>query len=229
MQRTRSRVLIAALTVVLSLPLSAQAVVRSEEFRLLGDIQRNAAITDYHTTDRKILRRAYTDAMEAFRERVRYGDTDALRPDFNDPSTYREFLPDAAGVDLRSARRTRLPGRVEPPHAAAPARSSVLERTDLSVTQRTMLRAYIRAGACPPSMEKILSGFYQLCRAMVGADASEDLPTSVQSDVQRIRAQGAAPRPTLKLRMEMLRQARDRTNRRSDGTGHLRPMPYTGE
>jgi hypothetical protein len=226
MERSSSRAVTALLIAIISVPLSSQAIFRSQDddgtkFEDIGDIREE--VYEYQSGQRQLLRRAYSRAIEDYRERLKRGEKDAVKPDINDPSTFKDFLVgDEHAAAISSSARS----------AAASADDSEIVRSqsteDLSTRQRMLLRNYTRAGSCPASMESVLPGFHALCRGIVGKDASKKLPQGMDNDLKTVRHKSIGP-ATIKLRMEMMRQARDPSNRRKDMQGPQRPTPYIGE
>lgn len=233
MERSSSRAVTALLVAVLSIPLSSQAIFRSqdddgEKFEAIGDIREE--VYEYQAGDRQILRRAYSLAIEAYREKLKQGISDAVKPDINDPSTFKEFI-----VHGRELARIRKQGGTEredadedPVHASAPEDDEELGTDALSTRQRLLLRTYTRAGSCPESMERLLPGFHALCKKIVGEEADEELPTGIETDLKALRHRGLEPK-SMKLRIKMIEQAHDRSTRREGGPVPMRPTPYIGE
>lgn len=227
MERSSSRAVTALLVAIISIPLSSQAIFRSQDddgqqFEALGDIRNQ--VYQYQSGERQVLRRAYSQAIEAYREKLASGITDAVKPDINDPSTFQEFLTDD---DWQRTEKEDVE-ESEKVHAAASGKEVMLGTEDLSGRQRMLLRNYTRAGSCPVSMERILPGFHALCKSVVGKDASDQLPQGIETDLKVLRSRGMEPK-SMKLRIKMIKQARDRSNRRPDGQGPMRPTPYLGE
>jgi hypothetical protein len=226
MDRHSSRAITALLVAIVSIPLSTQAIFRSQDddgrnLENAADIREEVLL--YHTTSRHLLRRAYSRAIEDYRDRLKAGETDAVKPEINDPSTFRTFLDDEE-IIVDARRQVRTEGRV---HEAAP--EGGIGAGDLTTDQRMLLRAYTRAGVCPPGMENVLPGFYALCKGIVGDGAKRSLPRGMQTDLKALRSHGSAGPATIRLRLRMLEQAKDPSNRRTDTQGPLRPTPYTGE
>ena len=233
MERSSSRAVTALLVAIISIPLSSQAVFRSQDddgqqFEAIGDIRED--VYEYQAGDRQVLRRAYSLAIEAYREKLRLGITDAVKPDINDPSTFKEYI-----VHGRELTRIRKQSGTEqkavdedPVHASAPEEEEELGTDELSTRQRLLLRTYTRAESCPESMERILPGFHALCKSIVGDDASDELPTGIETDLKALRHRGLEP-TSLKLRLKMIEQANDRSTRRTGVPVPMRPTPYIGE
>jgi len=227
MERSSSRAVTALLVAIISIPLSSQAIFRSQDddgvqFEAIGDIRKQ--VYEYQLGERQMLRRAYSLAIEAYREKLKNGVADAVKPDINDPSTFQEFLTE----DNRQMTQKKDVEDSEKVHAAASGKGVMLGTEDLSGRQRMLLRNYTRAGSCPASMEKILPGFHALCKSVVGKDADTELPQGIETDLKALRSRGTEPK-SMKLRIKMIEQARDRSNRRPDGQGPMRPTPYMGE
>ncbi len=226
MERSSSRAVTALLIAIISVPLSSQAIFRSQDddgtkFEDIGDIREE--VYEYQSGQRQLLRRAYSRAIEDYRDRLKNGEKDAVKPDINDPSTFKDFLSEGEHAAARSSSARSVATSTddgEDVHADS--------TEGLTTRQRMLLRNYTRAGSCPASMEKVLPGFHALCRGIVGKDASKNLPQGMDNDLKTVRHKSIGP-ATMKLRMEMIRQARDRSNRRKDGTGPQRPTPYIGE
>ncbi|TSC57369.1 MAG: hypothetical protein Greene041662_971 [Candidatus Peregrinibacteria bacterium Greene0416_62] len=225
MERSSSRAVTALLVAIISIPLSSQAIFRSQDddgkqFEALGDIRDQ--VYEYQSGQRQMLRRAYSQAIEAYREKLASGIADAVKPDINDPTTFAEFLTEGRQIAKVVTPET------EKVHAAATAKGVMLGTEDLSGRQRMLLRNYTRAGSCPASMERILPGFHTLCKSVVGRDAEDELPVGIENDLKALRHRNLEPK-SMKLRIKMIEQARDRSNRRPDTQGPMRPTPYRGE
>ena len=224
MERSSSRAITALLVAIISVPLSSQAIFRSQDQdgRLsenLGDIREE--VFEYQSGVRQILRRAYTRAIEDYRERLKQGEEDVVKPDINDPSTFKDFIEESHG-----AARSTVSSSSATDEDREPVRAVTTE--ELSTRQRLLLRNYTRAGSCPASMERLLPGFHALCKGIVGKDASGSLPQGMDNDLQKVRHKSVGP-ATMKLRLEMISQARDPSTRRTGVPGPMRPTPYTGE
>lgn len=227
MERSSSRAVTALLVAIISIPLSSQAIFRSQDddgmqFEAIGDIRNQ--VYEYQSGQRQLLRRAYSLAIEAYREKLKNGIADAVKPDINDPSTFEEFL--AKEKDITRVEKTDRK-TIDTVHSGV-LDDSELGTDELSSRQRMLLKSYTRAGSCPPSMERILPGFHALCKGVVGKDADEDLPVGIENDLKALRHKSAEPK-SMKLRIKMIEQARDRSNRRPDMQGPMRPKPYMGE
>lgn len=224
MERSSSRAVTALLVAIISIPLSSQAIFRSQDddgqqFEAIGDIR--SEVYEYQAGERQLLRRAYSQAIEAYREKLADGITNAVKPDINDPSTFAEFLTGGKQI-------AKVPtSEAETVHAAA-KNSATLGTNDLSGRQRLLLRSYTRAGSCPASMERILPGFHALCKSVVGKDADGDLPVGIENDLKALRHRDLEPK-SMKLRIKMIEQAKDRSTRRTGGAVPMRPTPYIGE
>jgi hypothetical protein len=226
MERSSSRAVTALLIAIISVPLSSQAIFRSQDddgtkFEEIGDIRQE--VYEFQSGQRQLLRRAYSRAIEDYRDRLKNGEKDAVKPDINDPSTFKDFLEGTEHAAARSSRARSAPARSDDSDTVHADSTE-----DLSTRQRMLLRNYTRAGSCPASMESILPGFHALCRGIVGKDASGTLPQGMDNDLKTVRHKSVGP-ATIKLRMEMMRQARDPSTRRKDGTGPKRPTPYIPE
>ncbi|MBM3227899.1 hypothetical protein FJZ27_03505 [Candidatus Peribacteria bacterium] len=226
MERSSSRAITALLVAIISVPLSSQAIFRSQDQdgRLsenLGDMRQE--VYEYQSGERQMIRRAYSRAIEDYRERLKRGEQDAIKPDINNPSTFRDFLKEVGHSAARSP-RVRSAASSSSDREAVRADST----EDLTTRQRMLLRNYTRAGSCPPSMERLLPGFHVLCKNIVGNTAETALPRGMMNDLQRARRKSIGP-ATIKLRMEMIRQANDPSTRRTGGAVPGRPKPYIGE
>lgn len=223
MERSSSRAVTALLVAIISIPLSSQAIFRSQhddgkKFEAIGDIRDQ--VYKYQSGQRQLLRRAYSLAIEDYRERLKRGEKDAVKPDINDPSTFQEFLIGEKATQ-KSGKEVSDTGSVH----AAPSEINVLGTENLTSRQRMLLRNYTRASSCPPSMERILPGFHALCKGLVGKDAAGELPQGFENDLKATRHRSMEPK-SMKLRIKMIEQARDRSNRRTDTQGPLRPKSY---
>lgn len=96
---------------------------------------------------------------------------------------------------------------------------------------RALLRRYARAGYCPDSLKRSsIPNFYEMCRKLVGEDASPTFTKGFLNDSIKVRrAVDNLSIPQFKLRMQMLEQARDSSNRREDGNTYLRPSASATE
>jgi len=115
-------------------------------------------------------------------------------------------------------------------HKAAPALGKTVTSTStdtLTSANRAMLRGYTRAHTCPLSLKNFpIPGFYELCLAVVGTDASTDaIQGFMNHDAYLHQETHTTPSdvPTFKLRMQMLEQASDSTRRRDSGQLPGRP------
>lgn len=217
-----TRVVTVALLGVMTIPVAAQrltgqvivddaryAIFRSQDDEGLywqgEDIRQD--VIDYQSTFRT-QRRAYSRAVDRCRDRLRDGE-DIECPDFNDPDSY--------GID-------------QPVHAAAPAEEEVRIAPSnsrsyvrqLSTKDRELLRTYTRAGYCSSVIGEYL---YNLCRAIVG-DNEAPSPTGFINDNVYLHSRHSAPRPTLKLRLQMMDEAI--SGIRGRRTGVPVPMRYQG-
>lgn len=194
-----------------ALPVMGQAVFRVD-----------AAVSHARTdaAEWRAQRRAYSRAVDEYRRRVHAGDEDAVMPDINSIETYRAYLaPDAPALTEPK------PQRRIPREGVERYFSSIDELTN---RQRLILRRQTRVKNCPPNIEAVFPGFLELCRSMVGEEVTEELPRGLGSESPSVR-RPVVEKPTLKLRLEMLRQARDRSNRRPDIFRRPRPTQYRGE
>ena len=221
-----TRVVTVALLGVMTIPVAAQrltgqvvvddtryAIFRSQDDEGLHpngeDIRQD--VLSYRSTLRA-QRRAYSRAIDRCRDRLRDGE-DIVCPDFNDPDSY--------GVD-------------QPVHAAAPEEKVEVRRAPssssnnravvrkLSTEDRELLRTYTRAGYCSTVIGEYL---YNLCRSIVGEnDAST--PRGFINDNVYLHGLNRAPRPTLKLRLQMMDEAI--SGIRGRRTGVPVPMRYRG-
>jgi hypothetical protein len=171
-----------------------------------------------HRTDWRTIRRAYAKALNACRTTERHIGEPVLCPVFNDLSTYSEYLK---GVNLSVHNRMWKKARSR---ASAPQPTTSVDTDKLDSSQRLLLRRYTRAGFCPQSLKKhSLKGFYDLCRSIVGEDVSDEAPTGIVNDKVKLRQSLIVQPKTLKSRLQMIREARDASNRREDGSGPTWP------
>ncbi|HLD33000.1 MAG TPA: hypothetical protein VJB10_05435 [Candidatus Peribacteraceae bacterium] len=223
--RRSAHVLITALLGVMTIPVAVQHVllgsVVSDEgdyaiFRSLDDDGMNFQgedirqdVIDYQSTFRA-QRRAYSRAVERCRDRRRE-DESIECPEFNDADAYEADV-------------------IQPVHAAAEPGQGVREAPSsrelvrqLSTEERELLRTYTRAGFCSTTLGESL---YELCRAIVGEEDTKTAPSGFINDNVLLHSRYAAPRPTLKLRLQMLDEAISGSRgRRTDVGG---PMRYQG-
>ena len=226
MERNSSRAITALLVAVISIPFTTQVLVSGHgTASIFGSvIETRAQVLEYQSTQRQLLRRAYSDAMAYYLELVKQGKEDAKKPDINDPMSFKDFIDreEIADVTRRELRLTK------PAHASAPDNGK-LGKDELDSRQRSLLRSYTRTGSCPRSMENVVPGFFRLCLSIVGQGATRSLPIGYGNDLQTVRSVGTTKQPaTLKLRLLMLEQAKHGTHGAA-GTGPLRPTPYIGE
>ena len=241
MPHSQSRLIALLLMGILAAPLAANVflVVREERGDLQSSIvnvkdaqvmKRDTARAMQDRARDRLQQRQYWDAMEVYQNLLRDGVEDIEPPDVNDYQSIMEYLK---WDDKQVAASERV-------HAAAEDEESVVEVVDeevediptsslmvedLGMEQRHLLRRYERANNCPETLRNYwLNGFYELCLSVTKAPTTEPR-RGLLNVMEWLRGRTAAPAPTMKLRMQMLKQALDRSNRR-ESTEPGRPTPY---
>lgn len=88
---------------------------------------------------------------------------------------------------------------------------------DLSADERALIRRYAEEGYCPPSLKRsAVTDLYERCLRL--AEEYDGLITTgyIQTSEDTLRAVEQKKMPNFKLRMEMLKQALDRSTRRTE-------------
>lgn len=102
-----------------------------------------------------------------------------------------------------------------------------LTARNLLPQDRGLLRRYTRAGFCPVSLESFrVPGFYQLCVSLVGAAVKKEPVVGLlnhNAALYRSLRPSAPNVGAFKLRMQMMQEAGDRSNRRDGGVLPGRP------
>lgn len=215
MKISHSRLVTVALVAVLATPLAVEVFTGTggEPGLLTSSIMqaRENALQGRASARRK--QRQYWMAIEAFQMRVREGEQGLVPPNINDYNSILEYLGEG---------EEEAPPEVE--RASAPQTSS-MDSQSLSDSDRLLLRRYSRANSCPESLKNYIPGFYELCLS-VTRDASPEPRVGLINENVQLHSKVSPPPATLKLRLQMLQEAYDRTGCRTDGSMPLRPTPY---
>lgn len=204
-KQTAIRMTMYMLVLIAAVPLArTQAIFRSQDqdgrvSENLGDL-RQAVHSDAARVH--LQRRAYDAAVERCAELIKRGE-DVVCPDFNNPASFNTYVV---------------------PEATHPSAPSTAQTDTLDNHAKILLRRYTKAGFCPQSLHDFyLAGFYELCRSLVGVGVTSDYIRGFSSDIEGLSRMKASAPATLKLRLKMLEQANDRSNRRADVSGPARP------
>ena len=216
-----SRIFVALMVGIIAVPVTSTALfLRNEQISEDGDtiLEINKRAYEDQTKLRR-QRRAYWRAIEHFSDQKRHGN-DIEKPDINDLDSVDKTL----GTNLEE---------VEEVHTSADEITS-LTTNDLSSQDRRMLRRYTRANMCPTTLKNFpIEGFYELCISIVGEEKVYDKPRTGllnhSAYIYRKLRRQQPNMPSFKLRMQMMEEALDKSNRREDGVGPGRPTPYTQE
>lgn len=192
---------VALLVFVVSLPLTTQALFRSQPYypnrarETTEDIMQKAK-NDF--TTRRDVRRDYHRALEIYRDMLngeRGGkDVDAsklVKPDVNDPETW-EFYLDQEGEGTT--------------HAAARADVDPIAFDKLSEREQQEMRRTVRLGYCSEGLRNYVAGFYELCRSLVGKKSTK-APRGILNDLARLKANRDVVPNTLSERLRLIREA----------------------
>ncbi len=184
------------------------------ESRTIG---KNAAITDRVRIRKQT--REFWQAMKIYQNRVRDGAKDLVPPDMND---YQSIL------DYLRGTRPQVQPKESEEHSSAPADEqavSSLQIEDLGENERHLLRRYQKSMSCPETLKDYgLQGFYELCLSVTKNPAGTPR-IGLLNPRQWINREKEVKPASLKLRLEMVEQALDRSNRR-ESTEPGRPEPY---
>ena len=210
------RLMIALLVSMMAVPAASPALfLRNEQVTTGSDaiIEINKqALQDRSKLRRQ--RRAYWRAIEHYETQRRYTD-DIAKPDINDPA---------------SIERTLATDRA-PQHVEQETDVSSLTTDQLRASDRSLLRRYTRAGTCPETLRKLpIAGFYELCRQLVGESAKSDPVVGLLNHsayIYRKLRPASSTQPSFKLRMQMMKEAFDRSNRR-ESVPYARPTKCFG-
>ncbi|MFH0769946.1 MAG: hypothetical protein V1926_01060 [Candidatus Peregrinibacteria bacterium] len=232
MHRPRTRFVIAALLALLSIPLAGGNLFQWHQSADLGGSV--LTVRDQAATDRAMLRRQqrqYWQAIDVYRNQMRDGVKGLVPPTVDDYDSIMKYLLDTdhAAAAVSSASSVSSAPRSAEREVGSSSSSAVMMRSeDLDETQRHLLRNYSKAGTCPESLKNYVPGFYELCLS-VTKDAAKETRVGLTSDLQWVRQQRTIKPTSLKFRLEMLQEAYDSTNRRTDLKVPNRPTPYVNE
>jgi hypothetical protein len=183
--------------------------------------------------EQRRMQRQFWDAMHLYQERLKAGEESLPLPDINDEQSLLFYLQPAGISAVQEQEDAVVESDTDEAvttddasHEAADV--PVLDPRDLSSSDRQLLRRYERANTCPESLQNYLPGFYELCLSVTEDASSEPLRGLINVN-QQLHSQNAALPNTLKSRLQMIKEALDRSTRRTDGTGPMRPTPYIGE
>ncbi|MDA1292958.1 MAG: hypothetical protein O3A81_04230 [bacterium] len=144
-------------------------------------------------------------------ERMESGNITIQKPDINDTATLHNAMEDP----------------VEEVVEVAPPEETTLTSRNLNTQDRGLLRRYTRAGFCPDSLQSFrIPGFYQLCVALVGSSVKKEPVVGLlnhNAALYRTLRPSAPNVGGFKMRMQMLQEARDSSNRRDSGVLPSRP------
>lgn len=209
---------VALLAGAVATPAAITAFISNYEDHLMDgeamDIRLNAI---QNRASQRAQRRLYEDALEIYERLLQQGE-DVEKPDLNDRASI------DALINWEPERSQ------EAAHEAAPLPSSAFT-SELSPTQERIITRYTRAHMCPKeSLDRLgISGAYELCLSLVGEDASPTFRTGFINDNVKLHSANAVPTPSFKLRMQMIQEAFDRSNRRESTNRHSVPTPFTQE
>ncbi|MDD5026526.1 MAG: hypothetical protein PHH13_04100 [Candidatus Peribacteraceae bacterium] len=209
---SRSKVVVVLLMTALAVPIAAEQFTGADTQASLSATSvpaiTAAEVREQATADKVLLRRQrrqYWQAIDQYQNLVRDGAEGLVAPALNDAASIKAYINGDVTKEVQADSAQT---------SSAPQASSLLV-DNLSETDRHLLRWYSKTNTCPVSLKGYLPGFYELCLT-VTKDASKEPRVGLLNDLQTTRAHSGAPKPTTKLRLEMLKEAYDRTNRRTD-------------
>ncbi len=177
-------------------------------------------------------RRAYWSAIVKFQQLKRLGIV-VPKPDINDPSTVDYILHGSAedfANPVEEVQEEEI--EVEPEEVAEEEEDdgqiSSLTTDQLKRHDRALLRRYTRARSCPLSLRDFIPGFWELCKKIVGENASPEPRIGLKNEKMTRSARQLRPAPTLKARLYQMQQQMDPSlmHRRDPGQLPGRPKPY---
>ncbi|HAI98403.1 TPA: hypothetical protein DCL30_02555 [Candidatus Peribacteria bacterium] len=206
------KVMVVLLMTALAVPIAAEQIFGTDTPLPASIISTTAAevaaeVREQATGDKALLRRQrrqYWQAIDQYRNLVRDGVKGLVAPTPNDAESIEAYIRG----DVVKAQGSGA-------QASSVTQASSLLVQNLSETDRHLLRWYSKTNTCPVSLKGYIPGFYELCLT-VTKDAAKQPRVGLLNDLQTTRAHSGAPKATTKLRLEMLKQAYDRTNRRTD-------------
>ncbi|MDO8649091.1 MAG: hypothetical protein Q7R81_04910 [Candidatus Peregrinibacteria bacterium] len=216
-----AQLMVAMVAVVIAVPLTTQALFRGQDQDGFS-VESQPDMRERANADREErlqIRLRYHKALEIYRDLLKVGEKDLIKPDVNDPDTV-DFYLDTPGYDEELV-----------DHEAARRKPTTLQIEQVSKDDRLLLRRYERARQCPESLKNYIDGFYELCLSLVGKQAKLQPRVGLLNDLARAkRALNVLPN-TWETRMQMLREARDPSTRSADipPTRLSAPAAPTGE
>ncbi len=211
--QTVAALTVALLVAVVSIPLTTQALFRSQDqegFKTEKGENVIQHVLDYKPTFRERTRE-YHEAMRMFQERTKDGEADLPLPDINDPESVAFYFEVQAEEEVASH------------GAATPSTTATIAEEDISDGDKALLRRYTRAHYCPESLKKyVVKGFYELCVSLVGSGRFTRPRTGIINDIANMRSKQKVLPNTLNNRLEMIRQAREGTKRESVGPSRMK-------
>lgn len=196
-------------------------------------MRRDTARAIQDRTRDRLQQRQYWAAMEVYQNMARDGAEGLVPPDVNDYESILEYLKDDKNVAAGSERvhaaaedEVEVADEEEVIDEVDDTPTSTLMLEDIGIEERHLLRRYQRANNCPESLKTYwLDGFYDLCIS-VTKDPTTEPRRGLLNLNEWMRGRYSAPAPSMKLRMQMLEQALDRSNRRDSEEQPGRPTPY---
>ena len=173
---------------------------------------REAAYEDLRTEEQRrqamnwrSQRRFYAQAMRVYRRLLARGVEGLEPPDINTIATLRRYLDPPLLRQYLQSLETRTAAPLVP----------TWDTRNLPSHERQLIRNYYRAGYCPESLKlSFVQGLYDLCIQLVGPEARSEPLRGFLSDKAFLRqAAPTSPRASLKLLMEVQRNARKIRNR----------------
>jgi len=142
-----------------AVPLTTTALVRSQDDTGIH-LESVVNITEKaleHRVERRAQDRRYWRAMNVYREFLRQGETNLVRPDINDTSTVDPYL--SGNILLQGA------APVDVTAVTAEEGDNVFEQYDMLLErERDLLDGYVQMGYCPQSLQRLFrNGFYEFC------------------------------------------------------------------
>ena len=225
--KSNRKLITAVLLMIMSAPLAADLIMAGKNGgEVKSDLldtanlesktpERTAAIKDRARFRKQT--REFWQAMKDYQHRTNAGEKGLTPPDIND---YQSILFYTKGEESKAGEEADL-------KSSAPQASS-LTTDDLGEKERHLLRRYQKANSCPDTLKSYgLEGFYELCLT-VTKNPTGEARQGLLNPQQWISEQKDIKPATLKLRLEMLDQALDRSNRR-ESTKPGRPTPYIND
>ncbi|MBU0458923.1 hypothetical protein KJ652_03100 [Patescibacteria group bacterium] len=232
---SRTRLITATLLVVISAPLAANLIskvpqdedMEGSAFDIM-DAEERTTVRETALVDKVRLRkqrREYWQAMKMFQHRTKAGEEDLVPPDMNDYESITWYLSgEKVEIEIEEVRPA-APAPEPVVEVVPEPKTSSLTTDELGEKERHLLRRYMNANNCPETLKDYsLEGFYELCLSVTKAPTT--LPRQgLSNPIQWLNRDKVNYIPTMKLRMQMLEQALDRSNRR-ESVVPGRPTPY---